>query len=44
MTVKPGTAGSWLILAAATAAGLIASIGPLSLSACRSRPAATTAP
>lgn len=41
MTVKPGAAGSWLILAAAAAAGLIASIG--SLAARRSRPCATTA-
>ncbi len=37
MTVKPGAAGSWLVLAAAAAAGLIASI------ARGSRPAATTA-
>jgi hypothetical protein len=41
MTVKPGAAGSWPILATAAAAGLIASIGPLA--ARRSRPCATTA-
>ena len=40
-TVKPGAAGSWRILAAAAAAGLIASIGPLA--ARRSRACATTA-